>query len=173
MLMLRKSLSRVVVCLCLVSLVSLSACSSPPPSRFEQAQEESVSAGKSNTAVNENAVEGAKLNDFFPDNNGEYERVFTQEKDGFVQAKFKFQGKDVATLGIFDTTSNPDAKKAFAKATEKVQGFPLVEKGSTNTAVLVGDRYQVSVRSSSPDFDVEQRKEWLGKFELKGLANLK
>ena len=170
--MLRKSLSRLVLCLCLVSLISVSACNSQPPSRFDQAQQESVSAGKTNTAVSKDATQGAKLNDFFPSNSDEYERVFTQEKDGFVQAKLKFQGKDLATLAIFDTISNPAAKDDFAKATEKVKGFPLVQKGSTGTAVLVGDRYQVSIRSASPDFDQEKRKVWLAKFDLEKLANL-
>jgi hypothetical protein len=170
--MLRKSLSRLILCLCLVSLLTISACNSQPPSRFDQAQQESISAGKRNTAVNEEAIQGAKLNDFFPKNSGEYERIFTQEKDGFVQAKLKFQGKDLATLAIFDTISNPSAKADFINATEKIQGFPLVEKGSTGTAVLVGDRYQVSIRSASPDFDGENRKEWLAKFDLEKLANL-
>ena len=172
--MLRKSLSRIVICFCLVSLLVLPACSNnQPPSRFEQAQQESIAAGKRNTAVEKEAVKGATLNVFFPSNSGEYERVFTQEKDGFVQAKLKFQGEDLATLAIFDTISNPSAKNDFADANEKIQGFPLVQKGSNNTVVLVGDRYQVSVRAINPDFDVEQRKEWLSKFDLQNLANLK
>jgi hypothetical protein len=172
--MLRKSLSRLVICFCLVSLLILPACSNnQPPSRFEQAQQESISAGKRNTAVVKEAVKGAKLNEFFPVNSGDYERIFTQEKDGFVQAKLKFQGEDLATLAIFDITSNPSLKNDFTNATEKIKGFPLVQKGSNNTAVLVGDRYQVSVRASNPDFDVEQRKEWLSKFDLENLANLK
>ena len=170
--MFRKSLSRVIICFCLISLLVLPACSSKPPSRFEQAQQDSIAAGKKNTAVSQQAVEGSKLNSFFPSSSGDYERVFTQEKDGFVQAKLKFQGSDVATLAIFDTTSNPAAKDEFANATENIEGFPLVQKGTTNTAVLVGDRYQVSVRASNPDFDVEQRKEWLSKFNLQALANL-
>jgi hypothetical protein len=170
--MLRKLLSRLIICLCLVSLLTISACNAQSPSRFDQAQQESISAGKSNTAVDKEAVQGAKLNDFFPQSSGEYERVFTQEKDGFVQAKLKFQGQDVATLAIFDTISNPTAKSAFADATEKIQGFPTVPKGSQGTSVLVGDRYQVSIRSVSSDFDEEQRKEWLGKFNLQKLAQL-
>ena len=170
--MFRKSLSRFLVCLCLISVLTLPACSNQEPSRFEQAQQESVEAGKSNTAVSEDAVKGASFNQFFPDSSGDYERVFTQEKDGFVQAKLKFQGKDLATLAIFDTISNPSAKDDFAQATDKISGFPVVEKDSTNTAVLVADRYQVSIRASNPDFDVNQRKEWLAKFDLKQLAKM-
>ena len=170
--MFRKSLSRFVIYLCLISILTLPACKSEPPSRFEQAQQESVEAGKTNNAVSENAVKGASFNEFFPDSSGDYKRVFTQEKDGFVQAKLQFKGEDLATLAIFDTTSNPNAKKDFAQATEKIKGFPVVEKDSTNTAVLVADRYQVSIRSSSKDFDIEKRKEWLAKFDLSQLANL-
>ena len=144
--MLRKSLSRILVSFCLVGLLTLTACSSEPPSRFENAQQESINAGNKNTAVEKQAIQGAKLNDVFPRSGGGYERVFTQEKDGFSQAKLKSNGQDLATLAVFDTISNPSAASAFANASDSVQGYPLVQKGSQQTAVLVGNRYQVSIR---------------------------
>lgn len=166
-------ISRLIISFCLFSLLLLSACSPQPPSRFEQAQQESLDAGNRNTAVDKDAVKGATFNQFFPVSSGEYERVFTQEKSGFVQAKLKRNGEDLATLAIFDTISNPSAKEDFNNATDTINGFPMVEKGTNNTAVLVGDRYQVSIRSSNPNFDLQQRKEWLSKFDLSNLANLK
>lgn len=171
--MFAKTVSRFLVGFSLFFLLTLSACNTQPPSRFEQAQQESIAAGSKNTAVSPNAVKGSSLNQFFPAGGGEYERVFTQEKDGFVQAKLKFQGKDVAILAIFDTISNPEAKKDFQGATEQINGFPLIEKGTNNSAVLVGDRFQVSVRSTDPTFGKEQRRQWLEKFDLAGLSQLK
>jgi len=171
--MFKKKISHLIVSVSLLFLLTLTACSPQPPSRFEQAQQDSIAAGNKNTAVSEDAVKGASFNQFFPASSGDYERVFTQEKTGFVQAKLKFQGQDVATLAIFDTISNPTAKNDFANATETIKGFPTVEKGSNNTAVLVGDRYQVSIRSSDPNFTAKERKEWLNKFDLAGLAQQK
>lgn len=171
--MFKQKISRLIVSFSLFFLLTLTACTPQPPSRFEQAQQDSIAAGNKNTAVSENAVKGASLNQFFPGNSGDYERVFTQEKTGFVQAKLKFKGQDVAILAIFDTISNPSAKNDFANANEQIKGFPTVEKGSNQTAVLVGDRYQVSIRASDPNFTAEQRKEWLNKFDLENLAKQK
>lgn len=168
-----RKISRFFLPLCLCLLLTISACASQPPSRFEQAQQDSIAAGNRNTAVEKEAIKGAKFNQFFPVSSGDYERVFTQEKAGFVQAKLKFKGEDMAFLAIFDTISNPSAKNDFANTTMKIDGFPMVEKGSNNTAVLVADRYQVSVRSISPNFTSAQRQEWLSKFDLSSLASLK
>jgi Cu/Zn superoxide dismutase len=168
-----QKISRLIISFCLFSLLILSSCTNQLPSRFEQAQQESTAAGNKNTAVEKNAVKGATFNQFFPVSSGDYERVFTQEKSGFVQAKLKQNGQDLATLAIFDTISNPSAKEDFKDATDKISGFPVVEKGSNNTAVLVSDRYQVSVKSANSNFTAEQRKEWLGKFDLDNLAQLK
>jgi hypothetical protein len=168
-----QKISRFIISFCLFSLLLLSSCASQPPSRFDGAQQESIAAGNKNTAVDKNAVKGAIFNQFFPSNSDEYERVFTQEKAGFVQAKLKKGGEDLATLAIFDTISNPSAKDDFKDASDKINGFPVAEKGSNNTAVLVGDRYQVSIRSANSNFTAEQRKEWLSKFDLNKLSQLK
>lgn len=171
--MFKHKISRLIVSCSLFFLLTLTACSPQPPSRFEQAQQDSIAVGSKNTAVDKNAVKGGNFNQFFPVSSGDYERVFTQEKTGFVQAKLKFKGQDVATLAIFDTISNPSAKSDFANSTQKIKGFPAVEKGANQTAVLVGDRYQVSIRSSDTNFTAEQRKEWLNKFDLENLAKQK
>lgn len=168
-----QKISSFIISFCLFSLLLLSSCASQPPSRFDGAQQESIAAGNKNTAVDKNAVKGASFNQYFPSNSGEYQRVFTQEKAGFVQAKLKKNGEDLATLAIFDTISNPSAKDDFKSASDKINGFPAVQKGSNNTAVLVADRYQVSVRSANSNFTAEQRKEWLSKFDLNKLSRLK
>ncbi len=153
-------------------LIILPACGDNTPSRFEGAQQESIDAGSRNTAVSKDAVKGAGFNQFFPVSEGGYERVFTQEKDGFVEAVLKESGENVALLTVFDTVSNPSAKDDFADSQGEINGYPLAQKGSQATALLVADRYQVSVRSSNDSFTVNDREVWLSKFDLNGLANL-
>lgn len=168
-----KRIFRLAVCFCLVCLLGLSACATQVPSRFEQAQQESLQQGQRNNAVAKQAIKGARFNQFFPSSGNSYERVFTQEKDGFVQAILKQNGKEVAFLSISDTISNPSAQSDFANASNQFKGFPMVEKGANTTALLVGDRYQVKVTSRSADFSPALRQEWLGKFDLNNLAKLK
>jgi hypothetical protein len=166
-----KKISRLLVCFCLVCLLVLPACTQAP-SRFDQAQKESRQAGNRNIAVAKDAVEGSDFNKIFPSSGNGYERIFTQEKDGFVQAVLKQNGKDVAFLTVADTLSNPSAKADFNGAGNKFKGYPIVEKGANTTAMLVGDRYQVKVISRSADFTPALRQEWLGKFDLNKLAKL-
>ncbi|MFO0762214.1 MAG: hypothetical protein U0359_37590 [Byssovorax sp.] len=114
---------------------------------------------------------GGSFNAFFPADGVEgTKRVFSQEKAGFVEAKLSKDGKPLATLTISDTTTEPDAKKKFENASDKVKGYPLVLVGKNQSALLVKDRYQVKV--SSPDLDPDARKAWLERFDLAGLAGL-
>ncbi|WP_069791735.1 hypothetical protein A5482_012970 [Cyanobacterium sp. IPPAS B-1200] len=168
-----KKLSRLIIGFSLACLlVILPACGDSTPSRFEGAQQESIDAGRRDTAVSTDAEDGSSFNRFFPPSEGNYERVFTQEKDGFVEAILKDSGQNVATLGVFDTISNPSAKDDFVDSQEQIGGYPVAQKGSRATAVLVEDRFQVTVRSMDDGFSVADRETWLGKFDLDGLASL-
>ena len=116
-------------------------------------------------------VEGSAFNRLFPaDGIDGYKRVFTQEKDGFAEAKLQKDGKDVATISLADSVNDAAAKEKFAKATEKLAGHPLVTVGKNQSAVLVKDRYQVKV--SSMTLDAAARKTLLEKFDLAGIARL-
>ncbi|QDV33963.1 hypothetical protein [Tautonia plasticadhaerens] len=137
------------------------------PTRWDEAQAESRRAGP---AVAEEATAGSELNEFFPEDEGTLDVVFTQEKPGFSQADLVDDGETVATLSIFDTTSNPEAAGKFADSDEELDGHPMAQSGSMGTALLVGDRYQVQVRSVDADFDRARREEWLRKFDLADLA---
>jgi hypothetical protein len=159
--------------LSLIILLLLTSCSSQPPSRFERAQQESLQAGSRNQAVTIEALGGATFNQFFPPSGDGYERVYTQEKRGFVQAKLKQDGQEVAVLSVFDTISNPSAAEEFAHSQQTIDGYPLVEKGQNTTAILVGDRFQVKITSRDSAFTPELRRGWLAKFDLAGLAKLK
>ena len=153
----------------LLSLVLLVAsCASQPPSRFDQAQQQS-SQQKSGQAVVKDATQGSNFNKFFPKGSNGYERIYTQEKKGTSQAKLKKDGKEVATLTIFDTKSSPATAAKFQQSTKKVAGYPATTLGSMQTSILVNNRYQVTVRSTDPSFN---REAWLQKFDLNGLSKL-
>ncbi|MDY6781259.1 MAG: hypothetical protein SW833_01665 [Cyanobacteriota bacterium] len=151
-------------------LLTATSCTSAPPSRFEQAQRESTQKGAE--AVSDDAVTGGKFNQFFPKAQGEYQVVYTQEKQGFAEARLKQSGKEVAMLAISDVSSNPTAANKFEKSTQKIGGYPAVNQGSTATAVLVDNRFQVKVLSRNAVFSESDRQKWLEKFNLAGLAGL-
>jgi hypothetical protein len=125
-------------------------------------------------AVAKEAVPGSKLNKFFPKTEGEWDLVYTQEKHGMAQAELKKGGKAVAQLAIFDTVTDPKVAEEYKDAKEKLNDkHPMIAKGKLGTAVLVGDRFQVQIRTlPGSDFEEADRKEWLSKFDLVGLSTL-
>jgi hypothetical protein len=140
----------------------------PEPTRWDQAQQET----RGKRAVERDAVAGGEFNKMFPKPNGDYDIVYTQEKPGFAQAMLKKEGKEVATLSIFDTVSNPEAASEYKEAPGQVAGYPMIQIGENGTALLVGDRFQVQVRSKDANFARADRQEWLGKFDLANLERL-
>ncbi|MEA5596263.1 hypothetical protein [Rivularia sp. UHCC 0363] len=163
---------RILAALLLSIILLTTACAQKAPGRFDQVQQES-SQQKKGQAIAKDATQGSEFNKFFPSASGGYERVFTQEKKGFAEAKLKQDGKDVAVMAISDTTSLPSAAAKFTNSTKKISGYPAVEVGSTQTAILVDNRYQVKVLSRSPSFTATDREAWLQKFNLNGLSRLK
>ncbi|MEJ1931137.1 hypothetical protein WDZ92_12860 [Nostoc sp. NIES-2111] len=162
---------RILAAVLLSVLLLTTACTPKAPGRFDQVQQESTRQ-KSGQAVTKTATQGSEFNKFFPSEEAGYQRVYTQEKKGFAEAKLKKGGKDLALLSISDTSSLPTAAAKFSNSTKKIGGYPAVEVGNTQTAVLVG-KYQVKVLSRSPSFTASDRANWLGKFNLNGLAKLK
>jgi hypothetical protein len=75
-------------------------------------------------------------------------------------------------LSISDTSSLPTAAQKYAQSTTKIGGYPSVEVGTTQTGILVADRYQVKVQSRDPSFTQADRQAWIQKFDLKGIAKL-
>ena len=155
--------------LMILATLLVSACTPEATSRWAAAQ--ATSEGQ--RATTKEAVAGSKFNALFPKSHGDFEVVYTQEKVGFAEAALKEKGKDVATLAIFDTVSNPEAAAKYAESKEKLEGYPLMAVGSNGSTILVGDRFQVQVRSKTDDFTEADRKEWLGMFDLEALAGLK
>jgi hypothetical protein len=163
-------LRQTLVAFALATLLLVTACAQPP-SRFDQAQQESTQRGAK--AVVKDATQGAKFNQFFPNKVSGYQIVPAQEKKGFAEYKVNKDGKNVAVLSISDTASVPTAAAKYKDSPLSIAGFPAAEQGTTGTGILVGDRYQVKVLSRDPSFTKTDREAWLKKFDLKGLAKLK
>lgn len=162
--------SRILLSFCLCLVLLLGACSNTP-SPYDQVQKDTTGFG-AEKAVEKTATQGAKFNQFFPDQVSGYEVVPSQEKKGFAEYKVKKDGKTVAMLSVNDTISNSAAAAKFDSATDKIAGYPAVQVGSTMTSILVNGRYQVKVLSRDPSFTPEDRALWLQKFDLGGLSRL-
>ncbi|MEC4813656.1 MAG: hypothetical protein SAK29_10370 [Scytonema sp. PMC 1069.18] len=163
---------RIFAALLLCLLLLTTSCAQKAPGRFDQVQQES-SRQRNGQAVARTATQGAEFNKFFPPAEDGYQRVFTQEKKGFAEAKLKKDGKDVAMLAISDTSSTPTTAATYSSSTKQIAGYPAREIGSTQTAILVDNRYQVKVISRDPSFTPSDREAWLKKFNLNGLSSLK
>jgi len=139
------------------------------PTRWDQTQEKTQ--GRQAPAVSKQSVEGGDLNRFFPHVTSPFDIVFKQEKNGLAQASLQKDGQELAVLSISDTTNNPSAKEKYAGSPQRLDGHPMAAAGSTGTAILVADRYQIQARSIDPSFGEAERIEWLQKFDLKSLSN--
>lgn len=166
--MIMPRLRKILAPLLLSLLLLITSCAQQPANRFDQAQQQSTQK-KSGQAVVKDATQGSNFNKFFPKSGNGYERIYTQEKKGTSQAKLKKDGKDVATLTIFDTKSSPTTAAKFQQSTKKIAGYPATTLGNSQTSILVNNRYQVTVRSTDPTFN---REAWLQKFDLNGLSRL-
>ena len=166
------SFRKFLAALFLTSCLLLTSCAPQQvDTRFDGAQRQSTSKGA--TAVVDSSQSGGSFNRYFPDSGSGYERVYTQEKQGFAQAKLKQDGQEIAILSISDVLNNPSTVNKYQDSTNTIQGYPAVSQGKTGTAILVGDRYQVKIRSKDDSFSESDREAWLGKFNLRGLAKLK
>ncbi len=139
------------------------------PSRWDAKQEQTTGQ----KATEKQALAGGTFNKFFPQASEGFKIIYTQEKQGFAEAKLEdASGKEVATLSIFDTISNPEAADKYKQAAEKLQEYPMVAVGDNGTALLIANRLQVQVRSKDATFDANARQAWLQKFDLKGLSGV-
>lgn len=75
---------------------------------------------KTGSAVAKEAKEGSEFNKFFPKGGEGWDVTYTQEKKGFASASLKKDGKEVATLAVFDVLSNPEVPKDYENSTEKI-----------------------------------------------------
>jgi len=150
----------------LIGTLTIWRCASPasPPVNV-------IPSARPKTVPQFDAIDGSKLNKAFPASLDGFKLTFTQEKDGFAQAELSREGKKYATLSISDTAASPSARDKF-KGDSEIGGYPSSAVGSQGTAVLVGSRYQVQVRSASPNFTEAQRREWIEKFKLDALPRI-
>ena len=111
------------------------------------------------------------LKNYFPrDGVGGYRRVVhSTVRDGYAEAALEKDGKDVAVLSISDAERMAYAKAKFEKATETLDGSPLLTEGKDLSTILVKGRFEIKVFSRTLDADA--RKAILSAFDLKGLAS--
>ena len=151
----------------------LTGCGEDPDySRWEQTQEESSADGAVAVENAGTATDAGAFNQFFPEQEGDWDRVFTQEKGGTAIADFEKDEEVMVTVSITDLATNPRALKKYETPEFEIDGHPAVTQGSKTTALLVNDRYQVKAASKSDAFSADDRKAWLEKFDLAGLAAL-
>lgn len=165
---------RVLTALLLSILLLVTACTPKAPGRFDQAQQQS-SQQKSGQSVAKVATQGSEFNKFFPQSQNGYDRIYSQEKKGFAEAKLNKGGKNVAVISINDTKAvigNANPAEKFKSSTATIAGYPAVNQGANGTAILVGNRYQVKVQSRDPSFTQSDRQAWIQKFNLSGLEQL-
>jgi cobalamin-dependent methionine synthase I len=155
--------------LALFSIVTLALACGKEPNRWEAAEKRAEQTKETAApAAEAPKVEGSQLNGYFPKSGpGGAARVFTAEKDGYVEAKLQRDGQDIATLSISQAAA--DALAKFDSASEDVSGFPLVTVGNNQSSVLVNKKFQVKV--SSKELGAADRKALLATFDLKGLAS--
>jgi len=139
------------------------------PTRWDEVQQQTR---RNAPAVAKDAVPGSEFNRMFPKPEGDFDVVYTQEKAGFAEADLKKEGNVVATLAVSDTVSTPGAAQKYKDATARLKDYPMVDIGDNGTGVLVGDRFQVQLRSKDANFSKAEREEWLSKFDLANLASL-
>jgi hypothetical protein len=118
-------------------------------------------------------VAGGVFNKHFPKDGDGFNVVFTQEKKGFAMADVMKGGKKLAQLSVNDLTANPEAINKYRTSTQQIGGYPAAPVGSNGTAILIANRYQVQVRSTDASFTAADRQNWLTKFNLSGLAQVK
>ena len=116
-------------------------------------------------------VGGSELNPFFPAQTGDVDRVAKQEKTGFSQYSYRRGGEEFSQLSITDLRSNPAAAEKFRQPDFDVAGHPGVGDGSKGSALLVGGRFQLKVRSPGGQLDAPERIDWLSKFDLDALSD--
>lgn len=115
---------------------------------------------------------GDALQTFLPKAGSGFFVEIIQTSEGNVEAALKLENTQIATLSIRDTSGGPGINAGFQSSTLTIAGYPALEVDPQTTAILVANRYQVSVRSVAPDFTPEDRQYWLAEFDLAGLAAL-
>jgi hypothetical protein len=145
----------------------------PPPGQVNVPRPPAGPSGTPIAPPTGKVVEGGKFNKLFPADEAGYNVIYTQEKQGFAQAFLNKNKKKVAVLSVSDIVANPEAINKYASATKKVAGYPAVAVGNNGTAILVGNRYQVQVRTEpNAAFTPQDRETWLAKFKLADLARM-
>lgn len=114
--------------------------------------------------------ESAEFGAYFPKSDGDVQCTPHRAYEGFAQCTLTQGDKRLGAIVIRDLQKSGGNTDAYAKSTEQLAGFPLLEPGSTISSILVNNRYEVRVFSQSTDLTQAQRRAWIQKVDLQGLA---
>lgn len=115
-------------------------------------------------------VDGEQFKAIFPGPIGNYTVTFGDTKAGYAGATLSQGAKKVAALSVNDLASTPKKAERYLSGPQ-LMGYPSLTESGTS-AILVGNRYAVSIRSLNSSFDAKDREEWLMKFKPSNLARL-
>jgi hypothetical protein len=167
-----RSPRRLAVPLAVTAALMLACSGSFPTSQFDDANK------KKGPSTSKDALDGKEFNKFFPTAAAPFDLVYKQEKKGVAIAELKKDGKVVAQLSVTDILTEPQLwEEKYKDSKEKISDYPVAKSDSDKeTAVLVAERFQVKVRTMPPatnaTFGEDDRREWIKKFKLDGLAKL-
>jgi hypothetical protein len=118
-------------------------------------------------------VDGQVFLPFFPDKGMDdtTDKIVKPTKAGMAEVTYKKGKDDVITIVVNDTQATPAIRDDYKSATDKLGAYPLKTSGYFKSAILVGDRFQVS--ATSQKLKADARKKWLEKMDLAGLAKAK
>ena len=156
--------------LLLPAVLLLAGCGEEPDNSNWDATQAATEDGDTRAVDTVDGADGGDWNQFFPPQEGDWDRVYRQEKRGTATADYEKDEEVMFTITVSDTAENVSARGKFADAVMEIDGFPAVKQGSKTTAVLVNDRYQVKAIGKSDAFTEADREAWLKKFDLAGLA---
>ncbi|GAA4851411.1 hypothetical protein [Algivirga pacifica] len=132
--------------------------------------EEGIFRGENNKEL----YKGMVLSEYFPESGDVYRVIETHNNLGASQAKLMKGEKILATLSVVDLINKPTilTKYKMDKVLLLEEEYPLIVTGEKGLAILVNGRFQVAVRSVSPDMDEEEMKQCLLAFDLQSLKEL-
>ncbi len=149
-------LARVLLLLCLLAVAGCCR----KKSEAEPARGEAAGAAPEE----EKALPPGAVSRFFPaDGTGGFKRAVAVEVKGYTEMQF-VRGKDKLTLTITDTREDPSAKAKFKSQAAQVDGYPYANLAGIKSALLVKDRFQLTVQSTS--VNEEERKSWFRRFDI-------
>jgi hypothetical protein len=109
---------------------------------------------------------GALARFFPPDGAAGFKRSVAAETRAYSEMQF-VRGKEKLSLTLTDAREDPALRARFQSPAGTLDGHPYLSLGGVKSALLVRDRFQLTVHSATASED--ERKAWLRRFDLASL----